>query len=79
MNYCILDNNKTIVNIIVCDNDKIAEEFNAVPSYEYAKIGDIYNPPNIDNLSMRVEEIESTYISEDTFANYVNEGVEATM
>lgn len=45
MNYCILDSEKVITNIIVCESDEIAAEFGALPSYDGAKIGDKYNPP----------------------------------
>ena len=45
MNYCILDSEKIIINIIVCESDEIAAEFGALPSYDGAKIGDKYNPP----------------------------------
>lgn len=43
--YCILSNEHIITNIIVCDNDKTAAQFGAVPSYDGARIGDPYNPP----------------------------------
>ena len=45
MNYCILNDKKTIENMIVCENYATAELFGAVPSYEGAKIGDKYDPP----------------------------------
>ena len=45
MNYCILDDDNAIINIIVADNDEIAAQFGAVPSYDRARIGDHYNPP----------------------------------
>ena len=45
MNYCILDSSKIIANIIICESDEIAKEFNAVPSYDSARIGDTYDPP----------------------------------
>ena len=45
MNFCILSDDNTITNIIVCDNDEAAEQFGAVPSYDGARIGDPYNPP----------------------------------
>lgn len=44
MEYAILQENR-ISNIIICDSDEIAREFGAVPSYEGAKIGDMYSPP----------------------------------
>lgn len=45
MNYCILDSEKIIINIIVCESDEIAAEFGALSSYDGAKIGEKYNPP----------------------------------
>lgn len=45
MNYCILDSEKIIINMIVCESNEIAAEFDALPSYDGAKIGDKYNPP----------------------------------
>ena len=45
MNYCILDENNVIENIIVCEDDETAALFGAVASYEGARIGDSYQPP----------------------------------
>ena len=45
MNYCILDPEMVITNIIVCESDEIAAEFGALPSYDGAKIGGKYDPP----------------------------------
>lgn len=45
MNYCILNNDNVIENIIVCESDEIAAEFSAVPSYDGARIGEAYSPP----------------------------------
>ena len=45
MNYCILSASNTIENIIICENDEIAAQFGAVPSYEGARIGGTYDPP----------------------------------
>lgn len=44
MNYCIISND-IITNIIVCDSDEIAAQFGAVPSYDGARIGVPYDPP----------------------------------
>lgn len=44
MDFCIVQNGM-IANMIICENDEIAEEFGAVPSYEGARIGDTYDPP----------------------------------
>lgn len=45
MKYCIVNDNKTIINIIVCDSEEYAKSLNAVISYDGAKIGDTYSPP----------------------------------
>ena len=44
MNYCILGEDKQILNIIVCDAD-FAAELGALPSYDGAAIGSVYDPP----------------------------------
>lgn len=44
MNYLVVKNG-IILNIIVCADDRTAEKFGAVPSYEGATIGATYNPP----------------------------------
>lgn len=44
MEFCQLDQNKTITNIIVCDNENDAAVFSAVPYYEGAEIGTEYVP-----------------------------------
>lgn len=46
--YCILNDDNIVENIIVCESDDIAAQFNAIPSYNSAKIGDTYNPPVIE-------------------------------
>lgn len=45
MNYCIVNDENVIQNIIVCENDDIALQFGAKPSYDGATIGAAYNPP----------------------------------
>ena len=45
MNYCIINDENIIENIIVCENDDVALEFGAKPSYDGATIGEAYNPP----------------------------------
>lgn len=45
MNYCVLNDDNIIENIIVCEDDAAASEFSAVPSYDGAEIGDAYAPP----------------------------------
>lgn len=48
MNYCIINDENIIENIIVCENDDVALEFGAKPSYDGATIGEAYNPPAPD-------------------------------
>ena len=45
MNYCIVNANSIIENIIVCEDDAEAAEFGAVPFYNGAAIGQAYDPP----------------------------------
>ena len=45
MDYCIVNSEGIIVNIIVCEDAATAETFGAVESYEGACIGDKYEPP----------------------------------
>ena len=45
MDYCIVNSEGIIDNIIVCEDAAVAEAFGAVDSYEGARIGDTYSPP----------------------------------
>lgn len=45
MNYCIVNPDGIIENIIVCESDQIAAQFGAVASYDGAAIGEAYSPP----------------------------------
>ena len=45
MEYCIVNDENIITNIIVCEDDATAEEFGAVPSYDGASIGAAYAQP----------------------------------
>jgi hypothetical protein len=45
MNYCIVNDENIIENIIVCESDEVAAQFGALPSYDGATIGEAYNPP----------------------------------
>lgn len=45
MNYCIVNADGIIENIIVCESDEVAAQFGAVASYDGATIGESYNPP----------------------------------
>ena len=48
MNYCIVDANGIIENIIACEDDVTAAGFGAVPSYDGAAIGQAYDSPAPD-------------------------------
>lgn len=45
MNYCILNQEGLIENIIACAGSEEAAAFGGVESYEGARIGDLYAPP----------------------------------
>ena len=45
MNYCIVNADGIIENIIVCESDAVAAQFGAVASYDGAAIGEAYSPP----------------------------------
>ena len=45
MNYCIVNDENVIQNIIVAD-EEFAESIGAKPSYDGAAIGDAYSPPD---------------------------------
>lgn len=47
MNYCIVNNENVIENIIVADKE-FAESIGAKPSYDGVAIGEAYNPPPPD-------------------------------
>lgn len=47
MNYCIVNDENVIENIIVAD-EEFAESIRAKPSYDGATIGAAYNPPAPD-------------------------------
>lgn len=75
MNYCIVHNG-IIANIIVCEDDATAAEFGAVPSYEGARIGDVYAPPPPPpTLEERVEGLEETK-AEKTEVNAIAAAIE---
>ena len=61
MNYCIIDENGIITNIIVCEDDETAKSLGAVKGYDMARIGDLYDPYNyyaLDELKKKVNEQE---------------------
>ena len=45
MNYCIVNADGIIENIIVCESDEVAAQFGAVAFYDGAAIGESYSPP----------------------------------
>lgn len=45
MDYCIVNSDGTIENIIVCEDDATAANFGGIPSYDGAAIGEKYSPP----------------------------------
>ena len=58
MNYCIVDENNIITNIIVCENDETAKKLGAVSGYPSALIGAKYDPYNyyaLEELKKQVE------------------------
>lgn len=58
MNYCIVNDQKIIENMIVCEDDEIAAQFHVLPSYAGARIGDKYAPPipvtQLDRLEAQI-------------------------
>ena len=46
MNYCIVDENGIITNIIICGDDETAKSLGAVAGYPSAAIGSQYDPYN---------------------------------
>lgn len=51
MNYCIVDENNIITNIIVCDDDETAKSLGAIKGYDMERIGDLYDPYNYHALA----------------------------
>lgn len=45
MNYCIVNADGIIENIIVCESDEVAAQFGAVAFYDGSAIGESYSPP----------------------------------
>ena len=61
MDYCIVNEQNIISNMIVCENDDVAKQLGATSSYPGAKIGDEYDPYNyyaLDELKKKVNEQE---------------------
>lgn len=67
MDYLIITDN-IITNIIVCASDEAAAQFGAMPSYDGAKIGDTYTPPEPEppapTLDERVTALETEKASQ---------------
>ena len=67
MDYLIITDN-IITNIIVFASDEIAAQFGAVPSYDGARIGDTYSPPEPEppapTLDERVTSLETEKASQ---------------
>lgn len=60
MDYCIVNSDSIIENIIVCESDEIAAQFGAVTSYDGAAIGGKYSPPpSPPTTDERLEKLES--------------------
>ena len=64
MDYCILDSDNLITNIIVCEDDVTAAGFGAVPSYDGAAIGKAYDPPPVPDPAPTTEDRVATLEAE---------------
>lgn len=62
MDYCIVNSDGIIENIIVCEDYTTAANFGGIPSYDGAVIGEKYSPPpsppTTDELLKRVDDGE---------------------
>ena len=71
MNYCILSDANTIINIIACENDDTAVQLRAVPSYDGATIGQPYDPPpppapeptDVEKLQAQVADLQNQILT----------------
>ena len=45
MNFCLVNSDGIIANIISCENEAVAKGFGALPLYDGASIGAAYDPP----------------------------------
>lgn len=71
MNYCIVDADGIIENIIVCESDEVAAQFGAVASYDGAAIGAAYSlPPPPPTTEERVAALEKQNDRLDAQATY---------
>ena len=75
--YLILSNDNIIENIIVCEDDDTAEAFGAVPSYDGARIGDVYNPPPAPEPAPTTEDRVAALESENKTLKAENKTIKA--
>lgn len=61
MNYCIVNPDGIIENIIVCESDEVAAQFGAVDFYDGAAIGEAYSPPPPPPTQLDRVEAQATY------------------
>lgn len=62
MNYCIVDENGIITNIIICEDDETAKSLGAVAGYPSAAIGSQYDPYNyyaLDEANQKIYELNT--------------------
>ena len=70
MNYCIVNADGIIENIIVCESDEVAAQFGAVASYDGAAIGAAYSPPPPPTTEERLAALEAASDRLDAQATY---------
>lgn len=68
--YCILDENNMIENIIVIDDPEMAEYFHRHPVYDGCRIGDKYL-----TLDERLAKIRNESVGYTEMANFIRSGV----
>ena len=68
--YCILDENNMIENIIVIDDPEMVEYFHGHPVYDGCRIGDKYL-----TLDERLTKIRNESVGYTEMANYIRSGV----
>ena len=61
MDYCIINSDGIIENIIVCEDDATAANFGGIPSYDGAAIGGVYAPPPPPPTAMERLEAQVAY------------------
>ena len=60
MTYCIVDNDGIVINIIEAEAD-FAESIGALPYYEGADIGGLYDPPKPEPEPTVWDELDAAY------------------